>query len=89
MTASNEVAVSAWKRHPWYPAVRRAHEELSGVVPGYRIEQIKDKFHELRIYYTLPPEIDTEEYRNKADKIICFASGWCAGYDARRQEEEA
>ena len=88
MTASNEAQIAAWKGDPWYPAVSEAHEQLNRVVPGYRIDQIKEKFGELRYYYSLPDEINTEEYRAKADCVIARAEGWCAGWEARGREED-
>ena len=81
MTERNDLEVEAWGGHPWYPAVRRAHEELSRVVPGYRIDQIKEKFNGLRYYYSLPEEINTDQYRARADRIIAWAEGWCEGFE--------
>lgn len=87
MSFNNEVKIDAWEGHPWYPAVLRASEQLTREVPGYRIDQIKEKFNGLRFYITLPDELDTEEYQAKADRIISYALGWVDGFEYYEEKE--
>lgn len=90
MTTSNMNAyhVSVWEGHPWYPAVKRADEELNRVAPGYKIDQIKEKFNGLRYYYSLPDEINTDQYRARADRIVAWAEGWCEGFEYVGSDKE-
>ena len=85
---NNDHYVEQFKDHPWYHAILRAHEDLTQAVPGYNIVQIKEKFNGLRYYYQLPDELDTDEYRARADRIIAFAEGWCAGFEYYSYTEE-
>jgi hypothetical protein len=34
----------------WHPILTRLHGQLSAVAPGYRVEQVKEKFGGLRVY---------------------------------------
>lgn len=88
MTTNNEIQLKRWEGSPWYPAIKRADEMLSEVIPGYVIEQIKDKFGGLRYYYSLPENLNTDEYRARADKIISYAEGWVDGYEDAKEESK-
>ena len=48
---TNEKYLSAWDNDPWGSILRDAHEKMTLVDPGYRIDQIKEKFNGLRYYY--------------------------------------
>lgn len=34
----------------WHPLLRRLHEQLTAVSPGYSVQQVKEKYGTLRIY---------------------------------------
>lgn len=87
-TASNEIEVLQWEDDPWYPAIRRAHDRLTQEVPGYKIVQIKDKFGGLRFYYSLPDDLNTDEYRGRADRIVSYAEGWVDGLEYALEGDE-
>lgn len=86
---NNDYYVAEFEGHPWYPAILEAHHSLTQAVPGYNIVQIKEKFNGLRFYYDLPEELNTDEYRARADRIIAFAEGWVAGFETAQREEKA
>lgn len=86
--STNEEKVEFWKDRPWYPAIKRANDRLSQEIPGYTIDLIKEKFGGLRYHYSLPDELNTEEYRARADRIISHAEGWVEGYTHREKERE-
>lgn len=54
MSATNEMWLEEWKDDPWWPAIEKCDRLLGALIPGYKIEQIKSKFGELRYYISLP-----------------------------------
>lgn len=87
MTADNDYQVEQWEGHPWYPAIRKAHEKLDRAIPGYRIEHIEEKIHGLVFKYNLPEELDTDEYQARAKRIVSYAEGWVDGFEYSPREE--
>lgn len=99
---NNDYYVELWKDDPWYPAIKQAHDSLTRLIPGYNIDQIKEKFGGLRFYFSLPEqmperspwhvkqdisqEVFEKELRARAEGYVLYAEGWCAGYDARKNE---
>ena len=55
---TNDEYVAEWEGDPWYPAIKGAHDKLTELIPGYHIEQIKEKFWFLRYYFTAPRGTD-------------------------------
>lgn len=51
---NNDYYVDQWQNDPWYWPIKRAHLEIERLAPGYNVSQIKEKFGELRFYYSLP-----------------------------------
>lgn len=47
---NNDHYLEQFEGHPWFPAIKRCHERLQELVPGYNIRQIKEKFGGLRYY---------------------------------------
>jgi len=97
--ANNDFYVEQFKDDPWYPAIKHAHEQLSGLIPGYNISQIKEKFGGLRYYISYPEEYPAnpenydwkspEELRRRAAAIITWAEGWVDGYEHAQRELRA
>ena len=56
----------------WADVLRKTDEQLSAVIPGYNISQIKDKFGGLRFYIDIP-EGTSEEVARKAWDIAAEA----------------
>ena len=85
---NNDYYVEQFRGDPWFPAIENAHKNLSLIIPGYNIVQIKDKFGGLRFYYDLPDELNTDEYRARADRVISYAEGWVDGYEEAQKEAQ-
>jgi len=89
---NNEHYVEGFRNHPWYPAISSAHRQLEELIPGYNISQIKEKFGELRYYFSYPELIPTrddwpaysteDKVRAMVDRVIARAEGWVEGYEA-------
>jgi len=50
---SGHSAVTDWKFNVgdgWHPILEELHAELEKLIPGYRAEQVKEKFGTLRVY---------------------------------------
>jgi len=94
--ANNDFYVEQFKNDPWYPAISEAHRQLTSLIPGYNIGQIKEKFGGLRYYIDYPAEYPAnpenhdwkspEQLRKRADAVIRWAEGWVEGYEAARRE---
>jgi len=94
--ANNDFYVEGFKNDPWYPAISEAHRQLTSLIPGYNIGQIKEKFGGLRYYIDYPAEYPAnpenydwkspEQLRRQADAVIRWAEGWVDGYEAARRE---
>lgn len=69
---NNDYYVNHWRDNPWYDIVVEAHKELTALVPGYNISQLKDKFGRLRFYIDLP-EDTPEDVKQKAKAITAKA----------------
>lgn len=85
---NNRDHVLRWEGNRWYPAVVRADKRLTEEMPGYTIIGIHSRFGGLEFIYDLPDEIDTDEYRARADKIVCYAKGWVVGFEYAQKEGE-
>lgn len=91
---NNDFYVEQFKDHPWYPIIKETHERLNELIPGYNISQIKEKFGGLRYYFSYPDPIPVkpewpaystpEKIQNMADRIVEFAEGWVAGFEAAK-----
>jgi len=94
--ANNDFYVEGFRNDPWYPAISEVHRQLSSLIPGYNIAQIKEKFGGLRYYIDYPEEYPAnpdnydwkspEQLRKQADAVIRWAEGWVDGYEAARRE---
>jgi hypothetical protein len=88
---NNDYYVEQFKDDPWYPIIKRTHERLTELIPGYNIAQIKDKFGGLRYYFDFPevipihpewPAYDTEEkVRAMAQRVVTYAEAWVDGFE--------
>lgn len=58
---NNDHYVSLWRDDPWYYPIKRAHDEITKIAPGYNISQIKAKFNSLRFYLDLPAGLDGDK----------------------------
>jgi hypothetical protein len=95
---NNDYYVEQFEGHPWYPIIKRTHDRLTELIPGYNILQIKEKFGGLRYYIRYPevipikPEFrayDSEEkIKGMVDRILTFAEGWVEGYEAEKEENK-
>lgn len=56
----------------WADILRKTHEQLQTLVPGYNIAQIKEKFWELRYYIDIPSDY-SDEVRQQAWDIASQA----------------
>lgn len=91
---NNDYYVELFRDDPWYPAISAAHLELSRLIPGYNIAQIKEKFGGLRYYIGYPPLADTEGtdgptedmVRVEARAIVARAEAWVDGYEYAQRE---
>ena len=83
---NNDHYVEQFKDHPWYPAIKAAHERLTEIIPGYNIAQIKNKFGGLRYYIDYPSGV-TDDDACEADEVVRRAEAWVDGYEARKREE--
>lgn len=77
---NNDYYVEQYRDDPWYPAIAKAHEEISEIAPGYNISQIKEKFNKLRYYIELPRG-STSEQATLAYKAIVKAEEWVQEYE--------
>lgn len=73
---NNDYYIQEWEGHPWYPAIKACHEELTAALPGYNIAQIKEKFGGLRYYIDMPPGESRPEAWSIADSITGRAERW-------------
>jgi hypothetical protein len=80
---NNDHYVNQFKEDEWYPAILKAHDDLTAVVPGYNIDQIKEKFGSLRYYISLPEDV-SEDARTKAYHILDRAESWVDGWEASK-----
>jgi hypothetical protein len=80
---NNDHYINQFKKDEWYPAILKAHNDLTAVVPGYNIDQIKEKFGSLRYYISLPEEVN-EGARAKAYHIVDRAEAWVDGWEASK-----
>lgn len=97
MTPENKQMVEEWAESGWYPAISAAAERLTNLCPQIEFDQIKEKFGQLRFYYTIPLDLDAggmpvyargsrEKVEQYAEEIVIWASGWVDGYESRRQQ---
>lgn len=77
---NNDYYVEQYRDDPWYPAIAKAHEEISEIAPGYNISQIKEKFNKLRYYIELP-QGSTPEQATLAYSAITKAEEWVQEYE--------
>ena len=92
---NNEFYVEQFRDNPWYEIIRRTHDRLEGLIPGYNISQIKEKYGGLRYYIDYPAVIPTKPEwpaYSTVDKIkdmvraqITYAEGWVEGYENARR----
>lgn len=52
VTEANANYIARWLGDPWYTAIKGCHLEMMTIDPQYRIDQVKEKFWELRYYFT-------------------------------------
>lgn len=92
---NNDHYVSQFENDPWYPIIKRTHDELNCIVPGYNISQIKEKFGGLRYYISFPEEWGVgaygwiksfEEAKSAANALIGRAEAWVDGYETAKRE---
>jgi hypothetical protein len=86
--------VDQFKDHRWYESIRRTHDRLEELIPGYAISQIKEKFGRLRYYFAYPAIIPTrekwpaystvEKIKTLVEMQIIYAEGWIEGYEKAR-----
>lgn len=94
---NNDHYVEQYKDDPWYPAIKQAHDQLTRLVPGYNIAQIKGKFGGLRFYASFPDEVleaavrqetlgmnTTEKVRQRAEQIVERAEAWVDGFECHK-----
>lgn len=96
---NNDFYVAQFENDPWYPAISNAHSQLSNLIPGYNITQIKEKFGGLRYYFSYPDPIPVredwpaystpEKIRAMADRIVTHAEGWVEGYSHAQREKSS
>lgn len=55
----------------WMEAIRKIDSEIEGILPGYNISQIKEKFHTMR-YYIDPPHRAYEEDTSDDEVLKIF-----------------
>lgn len=92
---NNDYYVERFQGDPWYRIIKRTHERLEELIPGYNIRQIKEKFGGLRFYYDLPEEIPVkpewpafdsrDKIINMARSVVTYAEAWVDGYEAARK----
>jgi hypothetical protein len=96
---NNDYYVEQFKDDPWYPIIKRTHERLTELVPGYNIAQIKEKFGGLRYYVDFPDGVleaavkpewryldSAEKVMNNATDIIRYAEAWVDGFEYRTRQ---
>jgi hypothetical protein len=92
---NNDYYVEQFKDDPWYPIIKRTHDDLTKLLPEYNIEQIKEKFGGLRYYYLPGDEIPVNEKswlntREKvlaqAEAIVRYAEAWVSGFEYARKQ---
>lgn len=44
----------------WHQILARLHEQVVTLMPGYHVDQVKEKFGELRVYLSLDPNLDRD-----------------------------
>jgi hypothetical protein len=98
---NNDHYVEQFKDDPWYPAIKWAHDQLTELVPGYNIAQIKGKFGGLRFYAEFPDEVLEAAVRQEtlglnttakvlqwAEHVIDRSEAWVDGFEAARCKYE-
>lgn len=56
----------------WYPILDELQARLSELVPGYEVQQVKEKFGTLRFYWSWPEGTPEETYK-AADAFVTAA----------------
>lgn len=56
----------------WQPIIEKLHAELLKIDPGYKVAQIKEKFGELRYYFSFSEDAEPEQ-REQMDKLVADA----------------
>lgn len=77
---NNDYYVAQFSEDEWFPAIKNAHRQLSLVVPGYNIAQIKSKFNGLRYYIDYPEGVSDSQV-HRAEEIIRAAELWVNGWE--------
>jgi hypothetical protein len=68
-TDTNEEVLAAWEDDEWYEALVDLHTDLMGIMPGYKIVQIKSKFGGLRYYIEYPRGANSEQIKAARGRI--------------------
>lgn len=92
---NNEHYVAQFEGHEWYPIIKQTHDELTRLIPGYNISQIKEKFGGLRYYFSFPDEIPVkpewpaydspEKIKAMVRARITYAEGWVDGFESAKR----
>lgn len=67
-------AIGGWVGPGWVPLVYVADAVLEMLIPGYQINQVKEKFGTLRFYYSLFDEADESAIR-QAQEFVAVVEG--------------
>lgn len=77
---NNDHYVEGIAGNPWYPIIKRTHERLTQLDPGYNITQIKEKFGGLRYYFASTLDSD-DPLRQEMKMVVSEAESWVEGYE--------
>jgi len=53
----------------WYPLIIQLDQKLEDLVPGYEVNQVKEKFGTLRYYFEIPQEDDPYTQQNPTPEL--------------------
>jgi len=91
---NNDYYIEQFSGDPWYPILKRTHEYIERLAPGYNIVQIKAKFGELRYYYDLPADLGLNDEESKeritgrVRELVRYAEAWVDGFEYARNKKE-
>lgn len=84
---NNDFYIEQFKDHPWYPAIQSTHHKLEDLIPGYNVQQVKEKFGRLCYYFEYPntindlPGLSKDAIKTRANTAVQKAEAWVEGYE--------
>ena len=75
----------------WYPIIVEVDRQLEELIPGYQVNQIKEKFGTLSYYFDIAQETDPYTLQHPAPHVDADKESWnkwSAGWESWAESEE-